>query len=113
MLYVGDVPYKPKIQTPTRAEILKLTTEDLQTIREVQAAKTEERTEKGSRFKAYACTVTNLSEVNTAYMHFKVKHSEATHVIMAYRLAEINPLDGEGWADDGEHKAGAKLLNLL
>ena len=112
-LHVGDNPYKPKIVPITRKDILSLSPGDIQQIQELPMVKTREISEKHSRFKAYSCNISTLSDVQSAYLHIKIRHSDATHVMLAYRLNTVDPLDGEGWCDDGEHGAGAKMLRTL
>ena len=112
-LHVGDKVYQPKIQPPKRSEILAMTSSELHDLKEMAMAKTQDITEQHSRFRGYACAVSSLSDVSKAYKHLKIKHCDATHVILAYRLANVDPLDGEGWCDDGEHQAGSKLLKML
>ena len=105
--------YTPRITPMTAEEMLNLPEADLKSLQEVPFYRTDMLEEKSSRYYGYACQTQNLSDVNTAYKHLKIKHSDATHFMMAYKLAGVDMTKDIGCASDGEYGAGLKLLKKL
>ena len=71
---------------------------------------------KKSTFQGHACVVNTLSEVKAVLKTLKQnkKVSQATHNIVAYRLAGVNETSFiQDYADDGEINAGGRVLHLL
>ena len=69
--------------------------------------------EQGSRFNVYVTSATALQEVRSKLLHVRKKHSDATHVSMAYRLSGINKAYDEGCVDDLEIGQGRRMLAIL
>ena len=105
--------YVPRIIPLQPDDILNLTEADLKSLQEVPLFTIDSCEEKNSKYLGYACMANNLSDVNTAYKHLKVKHSDATHIMMAYKLAGVDMTKDIGCTSDGEYGAGLKLLKKL
>ena len=82
-------------------------------LNEVDLTSIPQRREKGSVFICYGTSVINKSQIRKLYQHLKLKHAEATHITLAYRLSGLDKAYDEGAVDDGEHGLGRRLLQFL
>ena len=79
----------------------------------IQSTLGSTKSEKRNRFIVYAAQPTNLDYVRDMHKHMQIKHSDATHIIVVYRLPGLNKAYDEDYIEDGEHGAGCRLLRLL
>ena len=112
-LMIGNTPYHAKVTKQTACDLLNTTETELQDIQELLVAQSSDHHEKGSIFTRYAINVASIQTARKIYKHMKLKHCEATHVTMAYRLNGFNKAYDEGYIDDGETGSRRRLLNKL
>ena len=118
VLYIGEKnkgqrKYVPPITTPKIEQLLKLSDEELVGLEEMEIYKSTLRTEQDSTFQMYGAVVSSKAEIRKLYLHLKIKHLDATHVSLVYRLAGVDKAEDEGFCDDGEAGLGRKLLKQL
>ena len=61
-----------------------------------------------NEFRAYAIRTRRMEEIRLGYIRVHMEVPDAAHVILAYKLNS-----SQGNCDDGEYKAGYKLLRIL
>ena len=71
-----------------------------------------EHQERQNVFYFYASKAANIRDVCAIYKHLKIKHADATHLVVAHNLEGEAP-NLKDYADDGEIGAGAKILGVL
>ena len=111
LMVEGNI-YKKKIST-SRSMLLHMDDDTLKQIHSVDSVSREVRHEQGSQFRAFAAKTSTLNQLQTIHMHFKRKYSEATHVMIAYKVAGLNMAYDEDYLDDGEISAGWKILSII
>ena len=112
-LLVENQIYKKKVQAPTAKTLLNMDMDDLQKVKQMEVAHSEDKKEGGSKFKVFATKVTNLVEVRDFMEHMRRRFIEATHVVVSYRLAGLCKAYDEDFVDDQEHGMGRRMLDLL
>lgn len=72
-------------------------------------------TERKSHFQAHVCPVTCQKDIDDALaaLLLNPKIAAASHNIMAYRYIKESGMSSEDYDDDGENKAGGRLLELI
>ena len=114
-LYLGGSkkPHLFKVKCPAIKDIIEMTTDERVQLEEIPLYSTSVHKEMMSSFQAYGGAATTMEQVRRYYSHLKIKHSDATHIVMAYRLPGLNKADDEGYDDDGEHGSGRRILKML
>lgn len=112
-LHINNVPYQRKVKPPKAAEILRLDTDELESVRRAPTVFGASQMQGGSEFISYASKVSSVEEVRVAYRKLRVKYADAAHIVSAYRLNPPNGPFNQEANDDGEHSAGRVLLSLL
>ena len=112
-LFVNNVEFKPKVQEPSAASLLDMDEDMLQNIREFHFTQSKEVSENNSKFIAYATNASCVNDLCHQLQHIRRKYSSATHMCMAYRVAGVDRVHGEGYVDDSEHSMGRRMLGLL
>ena len=109
----GRKKYSPPIETPTMEQVLNLTQEEITDLEEVSLYKSRMVDEQNSKFQVYGAVASNKTQIRKYYLHLKIKHINATHISMVYRLAGHDKAGDEGYCDDGEYGLGRRLLKHL
>ena len=112
-LYVNNSIYQQQVYPPSATEVADTSEALLQEVKEFLMASPDEVTEQKSRFKVYVTSATSLQEVRKKLLHIRKKHSDATHVSVAYRLSGLNKAYDEGCVDDQEIGQGRRILSIL
>lgn len=66
-----------------------------------------------STFIGYSAEVYSTNQVQKYYDALRLFNPDATHIMCAFRLLEVNVETSMGAIDDGEHGGARTLLNLL
>ena len=112
-LLIGKKPYSKQVQKMDASDILSISPDELVKIKDMKVAVGTKRIEENSTFLSYAAEVNDIQQIRNLYQHVKVKHADASHVILGYRLPSIDKAYGEDFLDDGEHGGGRRLLKHL
>ena len=107
-LYIGGEMQKKHIFPPSVRELFQIDNVTQCTIDALKNTQSTTSYEKSSEFIAYAFKVGNAVETRLAYKKFKQLSPEAYHIMMAHKVKQYS-----GHQDDGEHRAGKWLLNIL
>ena len=109
-LHIQNHPYSKKVKAPTNSELLQMTADERRIAQKAKIVNIKDRHEKGNTFKGYAAEVTNAEQIRALYKHLKIKHADATHVVMAHALSGTYPglLDFD---DNGENGAGRRIVD--
>ena len=111
-LMVNNSVYKKKVQEISAGDLLQISDEERDKIQMARLAKTDIHHEEHNQFQAYILESGDINEVRAAYKHLKLKHPEATHVTVAYRLTGIGP-EYADYEDNRETGAGSRLLKAI
>lgn len=112
-LRLDNRPYVKKVMPPNAAEILKVDVEEMFQLKQVNLTYGDSHEIQESEFISYAAKVTKAEDVRKAYRQLRIKYSDATHIMSAFRLNPPNgPLNQES-SDDGEFGGGRVLMKLL
>ena len=112
-LTIAKNPYVKKIDSIDVKTLLSYTHEEILEVKECKVSTSSMRQDEGSIFIAYAAKVDTIEQTRSFYRHIRIKHADATHVILGYRLPGIDKAYGEDFVDDGEHGGGRRILNYL
>ena len=100
---------------PDSEEILDMSPKDLQKVLGLPVCKGDSLEKDGNIFTAYTLAVDSHDKIHDAYLKMRLCNPKARHIICAYWLeneeAEVH--HRKGYCDDGEHGAGAKLLDYM
>ena len=107
-LYIGGEMQKKYIFPPSVRELFQINNATQRRIDALKNTQSNTSYEKSSEFTAYAFRVGNAVETRLAYKKCKQLSPEADHIMMAYKVKQYS-----GHQDDGEHRAGKRLLNIL
>ena len=105
-------PYTKSVTAPKYGDLLCMSQEERVMAQSMKLVHTREWREKYNYFIGYASQVKDLGHVRSIYKHLKLKHADATHVVMSYILAGNSP-ESRGYDDDGEYGAGRHILDWL
>ena len=112
-IIANNEPVVKHIHSPQVADMLRMTDEEIQEVRAVKVVAAEEHTEKGSEYYTYVQKVKTSKEVQKGLLKIRLKHGDATHVSVGYRLdGATGPYRQEGH-DDKEYGAGRTILKVL
>ena len=112
-LMIGNETYRKKVEIPSARQLLDFNEDMINAVQSLKVAESKDITEMGSRFRVYAFKTTTLEQVRTGLHHIKRKFSDASHTIMAYRLAGLNKAYNEDYLDNREHGMGRRMLQQL
>ena len=112
-LMVNNETYRKKIRVPTAMQMAMMETDEFAKINAVHTTLGSVKTEKQNKFIVYAARPQNIDHVSDIHKHMSIKHGDATHVIVVYRLPGLNKAYDEDYIDHGEHGAGRRLLRYL
>lgn len=98
---------KDKIVVPFIDELFPMDEEQIM-LDSIELKATEPRHEMQSSFVGLAAYATDLTAVQRIYCKARQEYASADHIIMAYVVG-----DECGAQDDGEHRAGVRMLRLL
>lgn len=106
-LFVEGEAVEDKVLVPSMSDIFP-TDEDQFDLDKIEVKTADTITEGKSEFIGMASGFFSVNDVKQIYRKVKQDHAAVDHVVMAYRKE-----DEEGSQDDGEHRAGKRLLQLL
>ena len=112
-LLVNNNPHQRIIRVVNARVLLSLDDDDYQRLETAHISNTGNQTEEDSHFKCYAAEVMNINQVVDNYKHLKIKHADATHISMAYRLPGENVAELQDYFDDSDYGIGRTILNVL
>ena len=112
-LFANNEIIRNKVQVPQCADILTLNQEEIQELKEVKVYQVETHQEKGSEFRSFYQRVTSTQEVQDGLAKLKIKHGDASHIAVAYRLDAPKGPFKQGYNDNGETGTGRKILQEL
>ena len=108
-LLINGKPFQDQISTPTYAEVADHMTYQFDEIKAIQLLEVEQpHLEEGNISHVYAVRARKMDTVWLAYSKVFMAQPRASHIMMAYRLGAH-----QGACDDGEYKAGAKILRAM
>ena len=111
-LYINGDKYEKAVTPPPIKEVLLASEEDL-SLKKDKIHSSAQKCVKNSTFQAYIAEATSFEKVKEIYMKIKAKHLSATHIACAYRIFGSRFYNLQDYSDDGEHKAGSTMLNVL
>ena len=82
-------------------------------LNKVNLCSVPEITVEDSRFIGYGAEIMNVEQVIDYYKHLKIKHADATHISMAFRLPGENVAELQDYFDDADYGMGRSILNVL
>ena len=112
-MLVNGEEYRKQIQPPTAKQLLKATAKQRKAINNVDTVLGKVVETDGSKFMAYSAFVKDIQEVNMAYAKVKAIHSDARHVVGAFRIPNTDFHTHQDFYDNDEHSVGERLLQLL
>ena len=112
-LLIGTSEYCKKIHSYTNNDLLHLTTDDIDSCKEMRLSVSSKKSDSGSTFIGYCAEVSDIEQVRLFYRHVKIKHADAAHVILAYKIPGVDRIYGEDYIDDGEYGGGRRILKYL
>ena len=112
-LYINNDKFYPKVTAPSMQDILTLSTEELNNVKEVKLHEVGIHEEGDSEFLCYMQKVSSELDVQNGYTKMKIKHRDANHIVAAYHLeGAIGPYK-QNFVDNNEHGAGWRMLESL
>ena len=111
-LMIQNKTYAKQAPTPSMGELLIMSREQRQLVQNIKLVTMRERKELGNTFIGYATRAYDIREVREAYQHLKLKHPDATHIVVAHSFADPRP-ELTDYSDDGEVGAGRRMVDLL
>ena len=112
-IVVNNEVIKHHVQPPTKADILRLSDEQLERICAAKTVQGPEHLEKGSEYYSYAVKYKSKDDMDRAYKKVRIKHADATHVSCAYQLKNpCGPFRQES-IDDKDYGVGRTILKTM
>ena len=112
-LIVEGKEYKPEVAPPTCKEILQANTEEQLNRAAVSLVRSVNVESEQQLFIGYTLPVKTIQDVNLALAKVKTMHTDARHVICAFRLPHRNYHTHQDYFEDGEISGGEFLLQLM
>ena len=111
-LLINNSEYKQKVPAPSELELLTMSKEERQLVQEKDLVLSDPYRERDNVYYTYGFETDDIQEIRSIYRHLRLKHIDATHVMMAHNIEGEMPnlKDSE---DNGECGGGAKILNCL
>ena len=112
---VEGTPFYGAIDAPAAHEMMDLSTAELEKVLKLPICKGPEVAADGNRFIGYTYAVQNIQQIKSAYLKMRICNPKARHIICAFNLPCEKKQEYlmKGYCDDGEHSAGAKLLEAM
>ena len=85
-LFVNNEIFKPEIEAPTARDILTMTDQEVQMVKEAKTYESGTHDKKGSEFFCHFQRVNNTEEIQQGLTKMKIKYGDASLVVSAYRL---------------------------
>lgn len=106
-VFIGDEMVEDKVSVPTVMELFPIE-EDQIDLDNIQILQAPVMAHSKSQFFGMATHASDLNFVKQIYIRAKQDHAAADHIIMAFVAG-----DDSGQQDDGEHRAGKRLLKFM
>ena len=103
----------PKIEIPMAADMLTMDEEEMNELKEIKVYEGKVHKEGESEFCAFYQHARDEQEIQKGYTKLKMKHRDATHIVLAYKLAGATGPYKQAYVDDGEAGAGRRMLSVL
>ena len=113
VLKIDGEEYIKLAQPPPLRDILWPTTEKMKERIKLDPTKGEIIKVEGQMFLGYTAEVRTVDDVNKIYAKIRSLHTDARHVICAFRLPHRNFHTHQDFIEDGEYGGGSYLLQLL
>lgn len=105
---------KPRVKVPSAEDLLQPVNDDEnEKMRRIKMVSSDEKTDKGSRFQAFACQIKSVADVRRAYLKMKYKHCSAADVMCSYSLKYTNGRQIDEYYDDREHGGGSRIYSAI
>lgn len=104
---------QPKVCTPTLSEMLDVDEDKCKKMNAVKFVRTNDITDSGSTFFAYACPVKSIPEVRTAYLKAKLINPDSADVMASYSITYQNGKKVEDYLDDKEVGSGSRIFSAI
>lgn len=105
--------YEAPLKQPSIAEIMSLPHAKRAAIQAMELTEGKPENRDKCKFIGYAAEAFSVEQVRKQYLHLKMKHPEANHVVVAYRIPGTDFVNNQGFLDDGEHGGGRAILKVL
>lgn len=112
-LTINEEPYCKAINAPTAEDILNPPDALYDLAKELDVVKGGRKVQDKSTFVSYAVAVQDHQDIQAAYLKLRMKHTQATHVVCAFRLPGANTPVNQDFVDDREYGAGRVMLRYL
>ena len=110
---VNNEVIKQRVEPPHKADILRMSEDEMEEIRSTKLVPGPTHMEKNSEFLSYAVKVKNTDQVLKAYYKLRIKHADALHISCGYRFeSAIGPFRQEA-IDDKDYGIGRAILRTL
>ena len=113
VLTINNSTYKKLVEAPSTKQVLKASVADQIRWRKIKCVPGNIVHKDACQFIGYSVIAAKIETIRNAYLQLREKHSDARHIICAYRLPGRNFAILQDFVDDDEHKAGKTLLDLL
>ena len=111
-LTINNTRYRPEVPVLDLGECINIDPDEMHIVQEKQLVALKEYRERGNVYYAYAYVTNSIPEVRSIYKHLRMKHHDATHIMMAHNIAGLQP-ELKDYADNGEVGSGNRLLSKL
>ena len=112
-LFVDKVPYVKGVQVPSCRDILNASKKQRIDRLGKKVTAGSSKMVKGQEFIGYTAAIKTIEDANTVYAKVRSIHTDARHVVAAWRIPGRNFHICQDFVDDEEHEAGSFLLNIL
>ena len=112
MVINGDK-YDKMVTPPSAKQVLLATSEEKEQFRQYRVHQGGVKEYGTSKFQSYIVEADNFGEVQEAYMKIKEANLGASHIVCGYRIYGRDFPFKQDYSDDGEHGAGAVILDEL
>ena len=113
-LYVKKKLFVKRIQTPDPTVVLNMPVKEVESILKKPISRAPETVKKdGNTFLGYSVCSNNFMEVQNAYLHVKLHHPGARHIVCAYRLPGLPDHEYNNYCDGDETGMGNAILSWM
>lgn len=112
-LTVDGKPFNPPLKAPSVSDIMNLSSERKNVIRQLKLLESLPEEKDDSIFVGYATQAFSLKEIENFYLHLRLAEPEATPIMCAFKLPGVDFTRQQGFLDDGEFGGGRVLMKTL
>lgn len=112
-IQIDGVEYQPMLVPPTIADVVGLKAVEKANIQAVEITQGESEDKDKSRFIGYAAEAYSIEQVKRQYLHLRLLHPEASHIMAAYKIPGTDFATNQGLSDDGEYGGARCMMKVL